>query len=48
MSTFVKQDTGKTVLDAVIESLNRATSFNRDVQVQVAPAAILWPDNDGH
>ena len=46
MSTFVKKDTGKTVLDAVIESLNRAASFNRDVPV--APAAILWPDNDGH
>jgi hypothetical protein len=45
MSTFVKKDSGKTVLDAVIESLNRAASFNRDVQV--APAAILWPDKDG-
>ena len=45
MSTFVKKATGKTVLDAVIESLNRAASFNRDVQV--APAAILWPDKEG-
>ena len=46
MSTFVKKDSGKTVLDTVIESLNKAALYNRDVQV--APAAILWPDNDGH
>jgi hypothetical protein len=38
MSIFVKKDTGKMVLDAVIESLNRAALYNRDVQV--APAAM--------
>lgn len=46
MSTFVKKDTGKTVLDAVIKSLNKAALYNRDVQG--APAAILWHDNDGN
>jgi len=46
MSTLVKEDTGKTVLDAVIESLNKAAFLIGNVQV--APAAILWPDNDGH
>ena len=39
MSTFVKKDTGKTVLDAVIESLNKAALYNRDVQV--APADFM-------
>jgi hypothetical protein len=45
MNTPENISVDKTVLDAVIESLSRAASFNRDVQV--APAAVLWPDKEG-
>jgi hypothetical protein len=37
MSTFIRKDTGETVLDAVIESLNQAALYNRDVQPKILP-----------
>jgi len=33
-----------TFLDALVEALERAGSYNKDVQT--APAAVLWPDKD--
>lgn len=33
-----------TFLDALVEALQRAGSYNKDVQT--APAAVLWPDKD--
>ena len=33
-----------TLLDALIQSVNRAGEFNRDDQV--APAMVLWPDKE--
>ena len=41
MSPFVRKDTGETVMDAVIESLNKAALYNRDVQPKILTSSIF-------
>ncbi len=44
MKTDASKIGDKTVLDALVESLERAAAYNPDVRT--APAAVLWPDKE--